>query len=119
MDRKSIFVVVLCLALLVGMNFLINKLYPPIPVPRGATNAVPTSVTQPATATTSSGTVVVTSAEAPVSATNAVRFNSDTNTPEKLVVITNDNARYTFTSHGGGLRMVELLHYPETVRRKK
>jgi YidC/Oxa1 family membrane protein insertase len=119
MDRKSIFVVVLCLALLVGMNFLINKLYPPIPVPRGVTNSVPTSVVQPATTTTSSGTAAGTSAEAPVSGTNTVRFNSNTNTIEKLVVITNDNARYTFTSHGGGLKMVELLHYPETVQRKK
>ena len=35
--------------------------------------------------------------------------------------MTNSNARYTFTSYGGGLKLVELLHYPETVptRREK
>ena len=39
----------------------------------------------------------------------------DTNTPEKLLVITNARARYTFTSRGGGLKSVELLDYPETI----
>jgi YidC/Oxa1 family membrane protein insertase len=39
----------------------------------------------------------------------------DTNTPEELLVITNAQARYTFTSRGGGLKSVELLDYPETV----
>jgi YidC/Oxa1 family membrane protein insertase len=39
----------------------------------------------------------------------------NTNVPEDLVELTNENARYTFTSHGGGLKRVELLHYPETI----
>jgi hypothetical protein len=39
----------------------------------------------------------------------------DTNTPEKLITITNADARYTFTSRGGGLKSVELLKYPETI----
>ncbi|MGH7990921.1 MAG: membrane protein insertase YidC, partial [Limisphaerales bacterium] len=39
----------------------------------------------------------------------------DTNAPENLIVITNADARYTFTSRGGGLKSVELLKYPETV----
>jgi YidC/Oxa1 family membrane protein insertase len=43
----------------------------------------------------------------------------DTNTAEELLVVTNNNARYTFTSYGGGLKLVELVNYPETVRRKK
>ena len=29
--------------------------------------------------------------------------------------MTNDNAHYTFTSYGGGLKLVELLRYPETL----
>ncbi len=43
------------------------------------------------------------------------------NVPEELLVVTNSNARYTFTSYGGGLKLVELVHYPETVttRRRK
>jgi len=49
---------------------------------------------------------------------SASPFN--TNTPERLLVLTNgrplhDWARYTFTSRGGGLKLVELLDYPETI----
>jgi YidC/Oxa1 family membrane protein insertase len=39
----------------------------------------------------------------------------DTNAPENLIVISNADARYTFTSRGGGLKTVELLEYPETI----
>lgn len=39
----------------------------------------------------------------------------DTNAPEDLMVLKNADARYTFTSRGGGLKSVELLHYPETI----
>jgi YidC/Oxa1 family membrane protein insertase len=38
-----------------------------------------------------------------------------TNLPEQLIVLTNGNARYTFTSRGGGLKTVELLEFPETI----
>jgi YidC/Oxa1 family membrane protein insertase len=39
----------------------------------------------------------------------------DTNAPEKLIVITNADARYTFTSRGGGLQSVGLAKYPDTI----
>jgi YidC/Oxa1 family membrane protein insertase len=39
----------------------------------------------------------------------------DTDVPENLIVISNADARYTFTSRGGGLKTVELLKYPETI----
>jgi YidC/Oxa1 family membrane protein insertase len=55
-------------------------------------------------------------AEAP---TNAPRIAFNTNIPEEFVVITNENARYTFTSHGGGLKLIELLKYPETVSTRR
>jgi YidC/Oxa1 family membrane protein insertase len=55
-------------------------------------------------------------AEAP---TNAPRVAFNTNVPEDLVVISNENARYTFTSHGGGLKLIELLKYPETVSNRR
>ena len=41
------------------------------------------------------------------------------NVPEELVEVTNENAHYTFTSHGGGLKLVELLHYPETISKRR
>jgi YidC/Oxa1 family membrane protein insertase len=46
-------------------------------------------------------------------------FSFSTNAPEHLITITVSNAnmgaRYTFTSRGGGLKLVELLNYPETI----
>jgi YidC/Oxa1 family membrane protein insertase len=39
----------------------------------------------------------------------------ETNAPEQTIVVTNDRVRYTFTSRGGGIELVELLDYPETV----
>ena len=39
----------------------------------------------------------------------------DTNAPEQSLVLTNDRTRYTFTSRGGGIKLVELIDYPETI----
>ncbi len=39
----------------------------------------------------------------------------DTSLPEQTLVVANSQARYTFTSLGGGLKEVELLDYPETI----
>src|SRR5262249_52534241 len=47
--------------------------------------------------------------------TPAPQLVANTNQPEELLEVTNANAHYTFTSHGGGLKLVELLQYPETV----
>lgn len=38
---------------------------------------------------------------------------------EVTLTVTNAEARYTFTSHGGGLKQVELLQYPETSGRDR
>jgi YidC/Oxa1 family membrane protein insertase len=56
----------------------------------------------------------------PSPASSAPVILLDTNAPEQTVVLTNgrprhDWTRYTFTSRGGGLKLVELLDYPETV----
>jgi len=37
--------------------------------------------------------------------------------PEQTLVVTSDSVRYTFSSHWGGLKQVELLSYPESVDR--
>jgi YidC/Oxa1 family membrane protein insertase len=37
------------------------------------------------------------------------------NGPEQLLVVSNRQARYIFTSHGGGIKTIELLDYPETI----
>ncbi|MGO8929037.1 MAG: membrane protein insertase YidC [Limisphaerales bacterium] len=117
MDRKSIIALVVCfLVLMLWYPLVVNKLYPPKPLPPGATNA-------PAAIRTSTNPGAGPRA-APVAAEETppgLRPVVSANVPEELQVVTNSNARYTFTSHGGGLKLVELLHYAETVttRREK
>ena len=46
----------------------------------------------------------------------------DTTAPEQTLTISNANARYIFTSRGGGLKLVELSRFPEsfsTIRKKR
>src|SRR4051812_19929590 len=42
-------------------------------------------------------------------ATTAVMPAFDTSTPEQTITLTNGRARYTFTSRGGGLKLIEML----------
>jgi YidC/Oxa1 family membrane protein insertase len=117
MDRKSIIALVVCfLVLMLWYPLVVNKLYPPKPLPPGATNA-PAAIrtsTNPGAGPQAAPTVAE---EAPP----GLRPVVSANVPEELQVVTNSNARYTFTSHGGGLKLVELVRYPETVttRREK
>jgi len=115
MDRKSILILVVCFILLMLWHPLVNKLYPPKPLPPGATNAVqsPLAPTNPAEAAPSAPPVI---SEAPAPAPRAWAAATE---PERLLILTNNDARYTFTSHGGGLKQVELIHYPETVSSRR
>jgi YidC/Oxa1 family membrane protein insertase len=113
MDRKTISILIVCGLLLVSWLALspriLEKVFPPIPVP---TNAVATasSTNHIAQGTNNQNSYVA--------GTNAVaQFVVNTNQPEETLVITNANARYTFSSHGGGIKTVELLQYKETVSR--
>src|SRR5208282_1654327 len=104
MDRTGIIVVTLC-AILLGFWFIEQQKYaPPRPQPQPVTNtatAAPAGTANSNVVPPAPGTVSL-----PV---------FDTNTPEELLVISNARARYTFTSRGGGLKLVELLDYPETI----
>ena len=109
MDRKSIIVISACLFLIVLWNFLIvPKLNPPRPIPPRATNAPAVSIP----ATNPALTARPPTLEAPVV---TPKLSVSTNMPEELLEATNENAHYTFTSYGGGLKLVELLQYPETI----
>lgn len=92
---------------------LMPKLYPPIPVktpPPGATNAV-AAAQSPAPATTTA---------APAPGLNTfIRPTFATNTDAPTVVLTNENARYTFTALGGGLSEIALVKYPEVVSHQR
>jgi YidC/Oxa1 family membrane protein insertase len=117
MDRKSILILVVCFVVLMLWYPLVQKLYPPKPLPAGATNAPPAALSATNQVAPTS-TVPPTLAEAPVTPPRPLTI---ANVPEELLELTNDNAHYTFTSHGGGLKLVELLRYPESVstRREK
>ena len=104
MDRTGIIVVTLCAILLVFWFVEQQKYAPPRPQPQSATN------------TATAAQTVTANSNAVSSPPNVVPVHVfDTNAPEELLVITNARARYTFTSRGGGLKLVELLDYPETV----
>lgn len=117
MDRKTIIVVVVCLALMFLGQSLINKLFPPTPLPPGTTNVVATAsspLTNPpaptAATTPPSGPVTPTTVPA-----RAVQYAGS----EETISLKHDQALYTFTSHGGGLKTIQLLQYPEQISRKK
>lgn len=110
MDRKSIIVLVICFVLLLGWHSLVDRLYPPKPLPPGATNALAGgfSATNPPTTATSAPPTLEAAVPLAMPVTN-------TNVPEETLELTNGNAHYTFSSHGGGLKLIELSQYPETV----
>src|SRR5713101_6522537 len=111
MDRKAIIVLVVSFLLLILWYPLVNRLYPPKPVPRN-TNVV-TAITnppgslsnQPSLSAATNVAVVAPSTPKPIAS----------NLPEETIVVSNNLARYTFTSHGGGLKLVEFFNYHQRV----
>ena len=123
MDKKSIIGLVLCIGLLLLWYPLMNKMYPTQRGQAGGTNApssalatnlqaeASSSTNQPPRQTSTPGTSTASATE---------RLDTmDTTGTEHLIEVTNDSARYTFTSKGGGLKLVELLDYPETVATRR
>jgi YidC/Oxa1 family membrane protein insertase len=112
MDRKSIIVVALCVVLLVVWQaVIVPKFWPYKPAP--ATN---TATNGAVVGTVTNGTnVSQTSEQAAQTGQVMTQPLVNTNMPEKLLVISNDDVRYTFSSYGGGLKLIELLKYPESV----
>jgi YidC/Oxa1 family membrane protein insertase len=107
MDKTGIIVVVIC-ALLLGYWFVEQtkeqEKQAALQRQFEATNVVTAAASAPA----ETGPAATTTA-------TAAGFTFDTNSPERTLVLTNRQARYTFTSRGGGLKQIELLDYPETV----
>jgi YidC/Oxa1 family membrane protein insertase len=124
MDRKSIAVIVSCVVALILWQFVIvPKYFPSKPAPT-TNNTITNGVVQ-GTLTNGSDVHQQSQQAAQTAAAMpnpALQLEINTNVPEQLVAVTfenplntNENTRYTFTSYGGGLKMVELLNYPETV----
>ena len=108
MDKTGIIVISIC-AMLLGWWFIEQNKYSKQQAEYARTNQV--ALAQSRLATNNTGAPATTPAAATV--TMPVAF--DTNAPEQFIVLTNAKARYTFTSRGGGLKLVELLDYPQTI----
>ena len=108
MDRKSLIIMVISLAFLAAWFPITNKIFPPVPAPV-KTNTVASATNYTAASTN----------QASFSAPNTNNFSAaPANLPprtEELVTIENEDARYTFTSLGGGLKRVELKKFPADV----
>jgi YidC/Oxa1 family membrane protein insertase len=104
MDRTGIIVVTFC-AILLGVWYYESVKYDAYIAHQRAlsnTNSVATE-----------------QSPSPISAAGATTaipgFSLSTNAPEKTITLTNGDARYVFTSRGGGIKSVGLLNYPETI----
>jgi YidC/Oxa1 family membrane protein insertase len=113
MDKTGIIVISICV-LLLGWWFVEQNKIAKEQALYAQTNQL--AQVQAALAATNGSTTAMTATTATATAptvTVPVAFN--TNMPERLIVLTNGRARYTFTSRGGGLKLVELLDYPQTI----
>jgi YidC/Oxa1 family membrane protein insertase len=120
MDRRSIIIVAVCVLLFFSWGQIVNRLFPPVPAPPSATQT--TGGTNQVSAAGTNASAATTAAPASTTGTapsntpqGAQQYVVNQEIPEKLLVVSNDDARYTFTSRGGGLKEVQLFHYPETV----
>src|SRR5436189_2282600 len=113
MDRKSIIVLVVCFLLMFSMPYLGNKLFPPKQLPPGRTNSVAES--QFTTNRSNTSALAPAVSEMPGTVTSTV----NTNIPEQFLEITNADAHYMLTSYRSGLKLIELLHYPESISTRR
>src|SRR5580693_1881728 len=100
MDRTGIIVITLC-AILFGVWVYAQNKFAQQQAQYAATHHVATNPA-PAAATGATGSPIplATMASSSSAQTGVIAF--DTNAPEHFIIITNADARYTFTSRGGG-----------------
>jgi YidC/Oxa1 family membrane protein insertase len=113
MDRKSYLILFISFLLFLAWNIMLPKMFPPQPLPP-TTNAI--------THASISNRPSMTNAAAPAAVPQMRaenRFSGLEKQQESLLVIENDDARYTFTSLGGGIKQIDLKKYPEVVGQGK
>ena len=106
MDRKSIIILVLSFVLIILWQPLVMRTF--YPAPPTPTNAVASATNQVASTNQASAPPASVGPVAPST------FSAPT-TAEETLVLTNENAVYVFSSHGGGIKVIELRNYPETI----
>ena len=110
MDRTSKIVLFVCLVIMaLWMVWVGKQQKPPGQAAQQGSNAAPVAV--------SDTNAPLPNAERPLPPSAAPRHPLvGANAPaEQTSMLENADARYTFTSHGGGLKTIELLRYSETV----
>lgn len=108
MDRKSIIILVVSFVLLLLWFPLTSKIWPPKPLPATNVTAGATGQLAQATNVAMAATNITTSAT-----TNIAALPIPPGAPEETLTLTHGKARYTFTSHGGGIKFVELVGEPQ------
>jgi len=109
MDRKAIIVVGSSVAFIILWTFVITPKYFTQPAPPRPTNEVAAaSATNPAVVTPAPVAALTTATTTPTQpfVTPAAA--------EETLVLTHEQARFIFTSHGGGVKQIELLRFPES-----
>lgn len=110
MDRKSIIVIGASVVFIFVWMFVIVPKYLTKPALPQTTNSV-AAATAPVAGTNPATTLP---APLPASGTNAAAPFVAPSAMEEILTVTNSDARYVFTSHGGGLKQIDLIRYPET-----
>ena len=109
MNKQTLPVVIACLLALFGVQYVVNKVYPPIPrKPR------PAAVAPSATGSVISSPDVATIQAVPAPAPAPVSTNA--RPAEQIAILSNDFVRIEITSWGGGVKSVELRKQKEVLR---
>src|SRR5262245_18880101 len=116
MDRKSFIVLAICGTLFLLWIYLTPRLCPPTARPAPGTNFAAVRTNEVIHPPVTSGTNATTADNPPKGFTQPAM-----DSPEETIVLSNALARMTFTSRGGGIKLVELLKHREsfTCRSKK
>jgi YidC/Oxa1 family membrane protein insertase len=110
MDRKAILVVSSSIAFIILWTFVITPKYFTKDLPPRPTNVVAAASAAAPVATTPAPVPTMTAGG---SVAQPAAFVTPT-AAEETVVLTHQDVRYTFTSHGGGIKNIELLRYPQS-----
>jgi YidC/Oxa1 family membrane protein insertase len=115
MDRKSLFILVAAVLVLLMLSGLVNRLFPPIPVPMTPQAAITNQAANPPMAA-----IPGTNAPpaTPGAATTPPPAASVPSVPETSLVVSNKDLIFHFTSRGGGLKDILLrsTNYPAVVQ---
>jgi YidC/Oxa1 family membrane protein insertase len=116
MDRKSIIILVVAIGLYFLLSPVIDHYFPPKPVPLSmlATNSAEPGYSS--SSNTNSLTNSSSTARVPGSP-EALAEHKEYSTPEQILTVSNADLVWHFTSRGGGLKEVDLVHYPAVIRR--